>query len=849
MMMAARTAAKRSGDVTELLPPTKGGVAPPQYSYVHNLVEQRERIYGGSGRVVDTPTIGTLERETEARGARSGGTLQSRTKTIRNREIRLRRMLLIEPRVPRNYRLTTQLNRSGQALFADLCLRIPAVLAAKPMQVRAVPLDDEDESLLAATRKEEWTHAVLLGSEGSRAILDQGRTSTWRLYWDNLVNAGEGCFQLTVRSDRWSEKARGFPRRRHYRDDDEDVPSARRRTGAQKYLRGVQAYKQGTMPLVLESLDPQMVYVQRDPEGVEDEGVVIAQRPYRETLTQHGLLPAGERKNGVLEGRRGTGANGEAMSKYLPGPNGLGEAYPISDFPTLRYQPDRVETATYYCSAKRARYLGLIPGGVLDPGETSGAQGDADDAAEVGVWAHYVDGVLVDWGPLWGPDWHPLPVFVSPALTTGIPDPNFEGLPVAFHLLELADLLDQILTMELHVAFWSAFPPIIEEDQTSGGPLAAGLPGDTAIDPEAVQRPNQESAKEQVTIEPGRYYRMKAGRTVRYLVMPPEATAHLERLYTKARELFDLLGVPGVFRGAGNEGQAGYAIAQLMIAAKSLYDPIVDNATTTVATAVKYLWWQVWRRFREGVPAHVGGEPRKDKRAGWLWLTPDDVAPGSDGPGEGVPFLQCSVKADPLLPTDEAQLELRGIRAVEAGMIDEDTAREKYFGDVAPEKTAARILGDKTLKHPLIDLPLVYRNAVRMGLLMPELAVAAMAKDLGVDAAMAFQQLSNLGTFSPQQQQAVQGLLAQQAALAPPGAGPGAGGPQPIPGVNEPGLPQGPGLPEVAPPAPAAPPINPGAQPGPGGAGANPPGVPSPGGGMAQGQPSTASRIAAAVAR
>jgi hypothetical protein len=208
-------------------------------------------------------------------------------------------------------------------------------------------------------------------------------------------------------------------------------------------------------------------------------------------------------------------------------------------------------------------------------------------------------------------------------------------------------------------------------------------------------------------------------------------------------------------------------------------------------------------------------------------------------------------------------------------MIDEDTAREKYFGDPSPEKTAARILGDATLKHPLVQLPLVYRSAVRTGLLMPELAVAALAKDLGIDPSLAFLQLQQHGAFTPEQAAQVEQLLllrqqqqelaqAQQAAgmapqgmegpappggpgggaqggappPAPPGGGQPGGGTQPIPGISQPALPEGPGLPEVAPPPSGGPR---------GGAGGNPPGVPSPGGGLAQLQQAPESLAARAV--
>ena len=218
------------------------------------------------------------------------------------------------------------------------------------------------------------------------------------------------------------------------------------------------------------------------------------------------------------------------------------------------------------------------------------------------------------------------------------------------HLVELIDLLDQIITMELHVAFWSAWPPLVEEDKTQGAPGAAGLSGDTVVDPERAQRPDQNRTTDGKIVEPGKFYSVPAGRTWRYLVLPAESTAHLERLYTKATALIDLIGIPSVMRGQGGGGQAGYAIAQLMIAARSLYGPVVENFCAQVATQTQYLWWQVWKRFPEGVPVYYQGDAARGRKKGWRTLTPKDIAPDGKGAGQGTPFLACAVEADPLLP-------------------------------------------------------------------------------------------------------------------------------------------------------------------------------------------------------
>ncbi len=780
---------KQEQRLAELVPP-KNGIEPPPYSLAQDLCKQRERIFGVTGASLLTQT--GQERLPTAGG--SSNDIARRSKTVRNREIRLRRMMLIEPRVPRAYNKTTQVIRAGQSLFADFGLRVPAVLAAKPFQVKAQPLDDEDDSMKATTRKEEFTHAVFLGQAGQRSKLDTGKVSVWRDLFDNLVSAGEGAFGLHVRRDRWSEDDAHYPRRADFVDDGEDVASSSRKTGAGKYLVASERYRRGVCPFTLEHIDPQMVYTVENSDGVEDECVVVAQRPYRATLVQHGLKPT-ERKYGT--DNVDVFSSTSSGARYELGPQGLGKPYPIRDFPTGRYQPESVETVTYYCSGQRATYLGLSDGS--DP--------------DLGVWAHYVDGVLVDYGPLWGPPEHPLPIFSTPGLSTAIPDPNYTGIPALMHLIELSDLLDQIFTMEMHIAFWSAFPPVLEEDKTSGGGGATGLPGTIDIDPEAAQRPGSNASTPGGGIkylEPGKFYTVPTGKTWRYFTMPQEATIHLEKLYTKARELFDLLGVPGVFRGAGGPSQAGYAISQLMIAAKSLFDPLIDNASTTVGRAVKYLWWQVWKRFPEGVPVYVGGDG--DRTHGWITLTPTDIAP--DCPkgqaGKGIPFLQCTVRADPLLPQDEFQLEQRGINAVAAGMLDEDTAREKYFQDPSPEKTAARIIADKIAHHPVTVANEVYRGLVRSGSLLPVLAVFMYAKGLGVDPAMSLQQLSATGALNPQQSDQAQQVLDQHAAQQAIAAGVTPPGTTPVPGMaNGPGGPPQAQLPQMAPTPPATPPLQP----------------------------------------
>jgi len=792
----------------EIAPPADGVHAPP-YGYVLRLLRGREREMGASS--------------SGARSVRDSGTKQanvgSRSFTDIVREVRRRRKLLVTPPIPPGYRKTTQVVRAGQALFADLTHRLPAVLTAKPMTVSADPVDDDEDAQEAATLKEEWTTSVLLGMEGRRSILDAGKTSVWRDCVDNLVSAGRACWSLTERLDRWSAWQPRYPRFDDFEDDDDDElelgdapeadggdlgaavedflrkPRRRRkgRSGSEKYLKAVENFKRATPPFTLEAIDPLSMHLVEDADGVEDEGIVVVNRPYRETLAEYGLSPSGDER----------GLKGDSLgARYLAGPLGYGKAYPLSDAePERPYEPEHVATVTYYCSGKRAYWLGLS-----DPESP-------DFDPDCGVWAHYVDGILVASGPLWGPHWHPLPIFRAYGLTTAMGDETYRGVAAPMHLIELIDLLDQIITMELHVAFWSAWPPLVEEDKTQGAPGAAGLSGDTVMDPERAQRPDQNRTTDGKIIEPGKFYSVPAGRTWRYLTLPAESTVHLERLYTKATALIDLIGIPSVLRGQGGGGQAGYAIAQLMIAARSLYGPVIENFCAQVATQTQYLWWQIWKRFPEGVPVYYQGDAARGRKKGWRTLRPQDIAPDGKGAGQGTPFLACAVEADPLLPVDEAQLEMRGVQAQQAGAVDMLTMRERYFHDPAPERTEARVLADKINTHPLVQESMALRGAVRQGALTPEMALSWLESQFKVTTQMAFDQLLQIGAFSEEEAARLLLQLEQAKAMGQAGGLPG----QPPGAMAGPGVPPPAGMPPGGvPPTPGGPmPGMPGMPPGP----------------------------------
>jgi len=768
------------------MPKAKAPKAPP-IEYVEGLNQERRSLYQSK----------RSHRATDQGSAQSGGmSLQDLIQ-----EIQLRRQLRVDPVVPKEYRKTTKMVRGGQALFADACQRIISALTANSLKIKAIPLDEHTghDAQAVATKKEEWTVAVLLGQEGYRGRLDIGETSLFRDCVDNIVNAGRCSFMLTTKEERWSESA-GFPiSEKDYSNDDDEVPKRQRRNKGEKLRDARKAHRRAYLPFVMERLDPLSAHVVKDSDGVEDEAVVVTQRPYRKTLSNVGLQPNGQ--------------NIQGDAPFIPGPMGLGTAYP-PDSPDVEWpsiEPSSVEVITYFASAKRAHQMGWTDG-------------------KKGVWAYYVEGNMVDHGPLDGPADHPLPVFQTIGLSTAILDDVDRAVPVSLHFMELADELDEIDTMLHHLARQFAFPLLLEEDAGSGGFGATGLQGDILNTPESVQQNDRQVQGKSQRIVPGGFYEVPPGRTWRYLSPSSESQAIIRDLRESIREKMDLVAIPSVFRGAGGPSQAGYAIAQLTIMARSLYDPVIDNWTATIRKAVQYLWWQVWAKFSDGIPAYFWGDDQREQPSKWLTLTPKDIAPDGDGKaGSGTPFLACTIQGDPMLPIDEAQLERRGIDAVASRMVDRQQAQEKYFNDPSPERTQAAIMADSVMEDPLTVALITIREQVRAGLLAPKLAPMFLASKLGIDPEIAAQQMAFIGIEAEQEEPP--GPEGQ--GLPPPGVPGPPGRAQASPESEESSM---------APPVPAPPPTMPGPGPGP----SEGPGAPMNTGGAMQQQPTTASQVAMA---
>jgi hypothetical protein len=251
-----------------------------------------------------------------------------------------------------------------------------------------------------------------------------------------------------------------------------------------------------------------------------------------------------------------------------------------------------------------------------------------------------------------------------------------------------------------------------------------------------------------------------------------------------AMDMVSTAGLSDVLYGQPT-GDSGYAIAQLIAAARMKLKPIIAHAETGIQEVLACIADIIEYQIKQRV--YVWSESGKSNA--WLSIGPEDLAG----------YRQFKVKINPVLPTDTYAKSSQAINEVGAGIIDRNTAREN-IGYEQPDEIERRILVDRIKELPQVQQWLMSKALERAGLELgpspDEVAAAVPMMPMAAQAAMGTPGMGGGSTGS------MPGGVA-------PGALPGAmpGGPPPMLGGEAPQL-QGMNPPgEMAPPmaAPGAP--------------------------------------------
>lgn len=257
------------------------------------------------------------------------------------------------------------------------------------------------------------------------------------------------------------------------------------------------------------------------------------------------------------------------------------------------------------------------------------------------------------------------------------------GLSMLYPLRSIAPQLDRLLSQKASaVRLWCWPTPIFK------AAIASILP-------------DEGTAGQQRTIEvkPGEAVTLYEGEELGFLVMQGTGP-DIDNMISLLLNFAERAGLSDSMFGINPGGDSGYAINQLISAARMKFKPIVAHAQRGMEQIVSTLWDILEYQLRQPLYVYAKADNR-----GWIGLDPDDLAG----------YRQVDVTLNPLLPTDTYAKSSQAINEVRAGLRSIASAMEE-IGIEHPDKEMDNILLDKFKASPEVQKILVEAAAKKMGL-------------------------------------------------------------------------------------------------------------------------------------
>ena len=294
-------------------------------------------------------------------------------------------------------------------------------------------------------------------------------------------------------------------------------------------------------------------------------------------------------------------------------------------------------------------------------------------------------------------------------------DPRYMGYSVLYPIRFLIPYLDRLLSQKgTAIRMW-CWPTIVFKAAIKAG----------GQDPQAIIR--------QIDVEPGGQVAIYQDEDITFLTWKgngPDLDEQI-RFILRAMERAGL-GDPMYGQSAGD---SGYAINQLIAAARMRYKPIRAHAERSLGQQVVTMLDIVEYQIR--LPTYVFAY---GKGGGWIRIRPEDL----------LGYRQLKVKLNPLMPTDtyarssQALNELGRLRGTRSAM--------EMIGIEQPDEEMRAMRTDRWMSRPEIDTYMTQQAVKRLGL---RLAKGDMT-------------MGRLQSEFPDMPEALQGVLAQQLERAAP---------------------------------------------------------------------------------
>lgn len=252
-------------------------------------------------------------------------------------------------------------------------------------------------------------------------------------------------------------------------------------------------------------------------------------------------------------------------------------------------------------------------------------------------------------------------------------DPKYMGLSLLYTLLNIKPRLDELLTQKAtnnRLTNWATYT--LRITATSGQ-----MPVD----------PSTGSPMRKVAIEPGGIIPLWPDEELKPLDLP-RSNADLNELVNILMGQAQQATLPPAMYGNAASGDSGYAINQLISAARTLVKPIIDAAESAMEQAACLLLDIVENQAKEKLYVYHATKSEK----GWVGLDPETI----NG------YRNVEVKLLPLMPSDEYAKASMLTNLVQAGLVSKKYAREQ-LGIEQPDEEQRQIDYEAVRASPAVQ--------------------------------------------------------------------------------------------------------------------------------------------------
>lgn len=287
-----------------------------------------------------------------------------------------------------------------------------------------------------------------------------------------------------------------------------------------------------------------------------------------------------------------------------------------------------------------------------------------------------------------------IPYFNGYGDETSSDDPNYEALSAAFPIMYMVPFLNALYTMWSNVAFVTGYPTVTE---TTPSDLHEAM----------VDEDTDEDLSQNIDIEPGKILRGVPGTKWDVLNFGPLSSA-LTGMVAETKGIIQSAMLPSSMQGIPPGSRtSGYAIQELVAAAKAKYAITVSNLERLFSRMFSFCLWLVEKKIRQ--PLELMAD-KKDKNGakyrGFVKLDPDDI--------RGYYKVECKIQ--PRNPEDRIREGTFMANMHTAGLVSKRMAIEEGLGKEQPDEVIDEIMVEQWMERPEIQDFIVQQALQKAGI-------------------------------------------------------------------------------------------------------------------------------------